>query len=167
MRRTLYCVEERSSALSTPNAPRVSRSAVRSKSRKAVSSALPARRTLLDRVTAFTVFVITTIVKTYVSDAHSPRFLFRDWMACPNPGSMKKSAWSGTSLLIGWSATRMPNGTMSQQTLNPGPDSRAWAYLPVPATSNSSKETYRCHTGWNKCEANELNKYERPGNKQR
>jgi hypothetical protein len=66
MRRTLYCVEERSSALSTPNAPRVSMSAVRSKSRNAVSSGLPTLRTLLDWVTPKIISVITTTVKTYV-----------------------------------------------------------------------------------------------------
>jgi hypothetical protein len=51
IRKTLYCVDERSSALSTPIALRVSTSAVRSKSRNAVSSGLPTGRTLLDWAT--------------------------------------------------------------------------------------------------------------------
>jgi hypothetical protein len=51
MRRTLYCVRDRSSFLSTQSAPRVSMSAVRSKSRNAASSGLPPRRALAERST--------------------------------------------------------------------------------------------------------------------
>jgi hypothetical protein len=70
MRRTLYCVRDRSSALSTESAPRVSMSAVRSKSRNAASSGLPPRRALVDRSTSARLFVSTTIVKTYVYGHH-------------------------------------------------------------------------------------------------